>query len=269
MKQKRFSLSYLLQNSYLGVMLLFFYAPIVVMMAFSFSSAKSRASWGHFTFDWYVQLFQNPEIMAALRTTVSVALISAVLATIIGTLAAIGIYGYRNNVRTVLMNLTYLPIINPDIVTGVSLMILFVFMRMELGYMTMLLAHMVFNIPYVIYSVWPKLNQMDKSIYEAAMDLGATPGYALRRVILPQIVPGVITGFILAVTLSIDDFVISFFTSSSVQNLSIYIYASARRGIEPTLYALMTLMFAVILGLLSIVNLRNNRADKILEAKRR
>ncbi|MDD3243045.1 MAG: ABC transporter permease [Eubacteriales bacterium] len=249
-------------------MLVFFYAPIVMLMAFSFSSEKSRATWGHFTFKWYAELFQNPEILSALRTTVLVALISAVLATIIGTIAAIGIYGYKNSVRTVLMNLTYLPILNPDIVTGISLMILFVFMKLNLGFFTMLLSHMVFNIPYVIYSVWPKLNQMDKSVYEAAMDLGARPAYAMRKVILPQIAPGVVTGFILAITLSIDDFVISFFTSSGVQNLSIYIYSAARRGIDPTLYALMTLMFVVVLTLLSIVNLRSNKQQTTLDKRR-
>lgn len=264
---EKFSLRRLMENTYLGVMLIFFYAPIAVLMAFSFSSEKSRASWGHFTLNWYGELFGNPEILAALRTTLLVALISAVLATVIGTVSAIGIYGYRKGTRTLIMNLTYLPIINPDIVTGISLMILFVFMKMELGFFTMLLAHMAFNIPYVIYSVWPKLNQMDKSIYEAALDLGATPGYALRQVILPQIAPGVITGFILAITLSIDDFVISFFTSSGVQNLSIYIYSAARRGIDPTLYALMTLMFVVILSLLSVVNYRTGKTAGKAEQK--
>lgn len=257
------------KGTYLALMLAFLYAPILLLVVFSFNSSKSRAVWGGFTFKWYVNLFDDPAIMSALTTTLLVAVLASVIATIIGTLAAIGLYGMRKGVRTLVLNISYLPVINPDIVTGISLMILFIAMRMELGLVTMLMAHVVFNIPYVIFSVMPKLTQMDRNVYEAALDLGATPGQALRRVILPQIMPGVITGLILAFTLSIDDFVISFFTSSTVQNLSIYIYSAARRGINPSMYALMTLMFVTVLLLLLLVNRRTERAAERAEAAQR
>lgn len=250
-----------LRRAYLGLVLFFLYAPILMLVAFSFSSGQSRANWGHITAEWYVKLFQDAAIMEALRTTVVIAVLATVISTAVGTLASIGIFGFKRGVRGLILNITYLPIVNPDIVTGVSLMILFVFLKMRLGFVTMLLAHVVFCIPYVIFSVLPKLMQMDQSLYEAALDLGATPGHALRRVILPQIMPGVVTGAILAFTLSIDDFVISFFTTGSVQNLSILIFSSARRGIDPTLYALMSLMFAVILSLMLIVNWRSLRSE--------
>jgi spermidine/putrescine transport system permease protein len=160
------------------------------------------------------------------------------------------------------MNLTYIPVVNPDIVTGISLMLLFVFTRMQLGFFTMLLAHITFNIPYVILSVMPKLKQLDSNLYEAALDLGATPWYAFRQVILPEIMPGVVTGLLLAFTLSIDDFVISFFTTGSgVANLSITVYSMARLGINPTINAVSTLMFLSVLILLIIVNLRSNKED--------
>jgi spermidine/putrescine transport system permease protein len=255
------------KNSYLGIMLAFLYAPILMMIVFSFSNSKSRAVWGGFTFKWYVHLFSNPEILSALYTTLIVAVLASLISTVIGTLAAIGLYGMKRGMRTLVINITYLPVINPDIVTGISLMILFIFMRLQLGFITMLIAHIVFNIPYVIFSVMPKLTQMDHHIYEAALDLGATPGYALRKVILPQIMPGVVTGLILAFTLSIDDFVISYFTSAGVQNLSIYIYSAARRGINPSLYALSTLMFLTVLVLLIIVNRRTERATAKVESK--
>lgn len=255
MKQRK--LSAILKNGYLGAVLAFLYAPILVLMVFSFSNSKSRAVWGGFTLKWYAHLFQDPEILSALYTTLIVAVMASVIATVIGTLAAIGLYGMKHGMRTVITNITYLPVINPDIVTGISLMILFIFMQLQLGFVTMLMAHVAFNIPYVIFSVMPKLTQLDRHVYEAALDLGATPGYALRKVILPEIMPGVVTGLILAFTLSIDDFVVSFFTSAGVQNLSIYIYSAARRGINPSMYALMTLMFLTVLALLIIVNRRS------------
>ncbi len=244
-------------NGYLAVVLAFLYLPILVMIYLSFSNSKSRSVWGGFTLQWYTHLFQNDIIMDALKNTLMVAVLSAIVATVIGTMAAIGIFGMRRGVRTIITNITYLPVINPDIVTGISLMILFIFFRLNLGFWTMLMAHIAFNIPYVIFSVMPKLIQLDHHVYEAALDLGATPGQALWKIILPEIMPGVITGLILAFTLSIDDFVISFFTSADVQNLSIYIYSQARRGINPSIYALSTLMFLTVLVLLIIVNRRS------------
>lgn len=262
-------LSSFVKNAYLALMLAFLYAPILMLTVFSFSNSKSRAVWGGFTLKWYGHLFHDPAILSALQVTLIVAVLSSLIATAIGTLAAIGLYGMKRGPRSLVMNVTYLPVVNPDIVTGISLMILFIFMRLQLGFVTLLMAHVAFNIPYVILSVMPKLTQLDSSVYEAALDLGATPGYALRKIILPEIMPGVITGLILAFTLSIDDFVISFFTSAGVQNLSIYIYSAARRGVNPAIYALSTLMFATVLSLLILVNRRAARAAAKAEAKLR
>lgn len=262
--------SSLLENIYLGIILVFLYAPIVLLVFLSFTATSAKTSrTGSFTLEWYIRLFNNPVIMDALKTTLLIAVMAAVIATVVGTLAAIGLYGMKHGMRTAVLNVTYLPVINPDIVTGVSLMILFTFMQMRLSFWTMLMAHLVFDIPYVILAVMPRLNKLDRSVYEAALDLGATPGYALRKVILPEIMPGVVTGLILAFTLSIDDFVISYFTSSDVQNLSMYIFSAARRGINPAMYSLMTLMFVTVLALLLIVNRRTARAADKAEAASR
>lgn len=251
-----------LHRLYVALILIFLYAPILVMVAFSFSSGKSRADWGGFTLHWYKELFASGPIMEALGNTLVIAVIAALVSTVVGTIAAIGIHGLGTRSRNVVMDITYIPMLNPEIVTGISLMILFIFMKMELGFLTMLLAHISFDIPYVIFSVMPRLEQMDNNLYEAALDLGATPLKAVQKVILPEIMPGVTTGLIMAFTMSIDDFVISFFTTSGVQNLSIYIYSSARKGIEPTVYALMALMFIVVLALLMIANRRTMRDTK-------
>jgi spermidine/putrescine transport system permease protein len=254
-------------KSYLGLVLLFMYLPIVVLIVFSFNKSKSRGNWTGFTFKWYKELFHNSQIRDALYNTLLIALLSSIIAVIIGTLAAIGIHNMKKFNKKVVMNLTYLPVLNPDIVTGVSLMIMFVFIgtfiNMKLGFFTMLLAHITFNIPYVILSVLPKLRQMNKHMYEAALDLGATSFYALRKVIIPEIRPGIISGFLMAFTLSIDDFVISYFTTGSgVSNLSITIYSMARTGVKPTINALSTLMFLSVLLLLIIINIRSSREEK-------
>lgn len=251
-----------LKKTYLYLVFAFLYAPILVLMIYSFNDSRSRGNWGGFTLRWYAELFRDREIAQALYNTLLIALISSVVATIAGTAAAIGIQNMKKVKRTVIMNLSYLPVLNPDIVTGVSLMLLFIFFRtytgLGLGFVTMLIAHITFNIPYVILSVLPKLKQLNKNMYEAALDLGASPGYALRKVIIPEIMPGIITGFLLAFTLSIDDFVISFFTTGSgVSNLSIYVYSMARRGINPKINALSTIMFVSVLILLLIVNRRS------------
>jgi spermidine/putrescine transport system permease protein len=250
---------------YLGFMLFFLYTPIVVLIFQSFNAGKSRAKWEGFSLKWYAALFQDQAIMKALYVTLSVAVIASLVATLLGTLAAIGIHAMRKRPQAVMMTMTNLPMTMPDIVTGISLMILFTFSKIERGYVTMLLAHITFNTPYVILSVMPKLKQMNKHTYEAALDLGASPGYALNHVILPEISPGVITGCLLAFTLSLDDFVISYFTTSPmVQNLSTLIYSKARIGIEPTLNALSALMFLALLTLLLIVN---HRAGKTAAAQ--
>jgi spermidine/putrescine transport system permease protein len=251
-----------LKKCYVGIVFAFLYAPIFVLTLYSFNDSRSRGTWGGFTLRWYGELLQNRQILSSLYNTVMIAVLSAAIATIIGTAAAIGIHGWQGYQRRIIMNLTYIPVVNPDIVTGISLMLLFVFTRMQLGFFTMLLAHITFNIPYVILSVMPKLKQLDSNLYEAALDLGATPWYAFRQVILPEIMPGVVTGLLLAFTLSIDDFVISFFTTGSgVANLSITVYSMARLGINPTINAVSTLMFLSVLILLIIVNLRSNKED--------
>ena len=252
------------KKAYLGLILLFLYTPIVVLIMQSFNAGKSRAKWEGFSFRWYTALFHDQAIMKALYVTLTVAVIAAIAATVLGTLAAIGIQAMRKRPQAVMMTMTNLPMTMPDIVTGISLMILFTFTKIERGYMTMLLAHITFNTPYVILSVMPKLKQMNKFTYEAALDLGASPSYALLHVILPEITPGVVTGCLLAFTLSLDDFVISYFTTSPmVQNLSTLIYSKARIGIEPTLNALSALMFLSLLILLLIVNRRAGKTTRL------
>jgi len=249
-----------LSRGYLGL--------ILVLIAFSFNSIRSMSKWGGFSFRWYTELFQNDTIMSALWVTVSVAVIAAIVATALGTLAAIGIHGYRRRTQNLVLNVTYLPILNPDIVTGLSLMLLFLFVGLPRGYFTLVLAHITFNIPYVILTVLPKLRQMDSNLYEAALDLGATPGYAMRKVILPEIMPGIVTGALLALTLSLDDFVISLFTQTGTSNISILVYSMARRSINPQINALSTLLFVAVLALLFIVNWRASKDDIAKETHR-
>ena len=250
-----------LKRSYLALILVFLYLPIVVLIVQSFNQGSSRAVWEGFSFRWYGELFRNKSIMDALYVTVTIAVLAAFFSTILGTLAAIGIHAMKKRPQAFMMTLTNLPMTMPDIVTGISLMLLFIFTKVQRGYWTMLLAHITFNTPYVILSVMPKLKQMNSHAYEAALDLGATPVYALFHVILPEIKPGIITGALMAFTLSLDDFTVSYFTTSPlVQNLSTLIYSEARRGIKPTMNALSALMFVSLLILLLIVNRRSNEA---------
>lgn len=249
---------------YMGIVLLFLYAPILVLIVFSFNESRTMAKWSGFTFDWYAKLFNDSIIMDSLWVTVSVAFISAFIAVIVGTLAAIGIMNYkRKSVRSLVLNITNIPMINADIVTGIAMLLLFIFLGIPRGYSTMLISHIAFNIPYVILSVMPKLRQLDMSLYEAALDMGAQPAYAIRKVMLPQIMPGIVTGFILAFTMSFDDFVISFFSTQGLtQNLSIYVYSMAKVGINPKINALSAIMFIVMVTLLLIVNARANIISK-------
>ncbi len=248
---------------YLSLILLILYLPIAVLIIQSFNSGVSRSKWEGFSLRWYVELFNNDSIKSALLITVTVALLAALFSTIVGTLAAIGIQAMKKKPQTLMMTLTNIPMTMPDIVTGISLMLLFIFTRVERGYMTMLLAHITFDTPYVILSVLPKLRQMNKFSYEAALDLGATPMYALFHVILPEIMPGVITGAMLAFTMSLDDFTISYFTTSPLaQNLSTLIYSEAKRGVKPTMNALSALMFVAMLILLLVVDRRSAKAEK-------
>jgi spermidine/putrescine transport system permease protein len=235
----------------------------VVLIVQSFNAGVSRARWEGFSLRWYKELFASPQIMRALYVTLSIAVLASIFATILGTLAAIGINSMGKKASSAMLTLTNIPMTMPDIVTGISLMLLFIFTKVSRGYFTMLLAHVTFNTPYVILSVMPKLREMNKYSYEAALDLGATPSYALRHVILPSIFPGITTGALLSFTLSLDDFTISYFTTSPlVQNLSTLIYSEARKGIKPTMNALSALMFVALLILLLVVNRRTSADHK-------
>ncbi len=247
---------------YIALMLLFLYAPVVVLMVLSFNAGESRAKWEGFSFHWYVDLLSNKAIRDALWVTVSVAVVATIVSTVVGTLAAIGIHSMRKRPQAFMMTLTNLPNTMPDIVMGVSLMLLYIFMNVARGYWTMVLAHITFDLPYVILSVLPKLKQMDQNTYEAALDLGATPGYALTHVIIPECRQGIATGALLAFTLSLDDFTVSYFTTSPmIQNLSTLINSATRIKVSPEYSALSTLMFLIMLGLLLIVNRRTKEAE--------
>lgn len=249
---------------YMGLVFLFLYAPIILLIVFSFNKSKSRGQWGGFTFDWYLEVFRDRQIKEALYYTILVAVLATVISTLVGTIAAIGIHSMKRFSRTFALNVNNLPVLNPDIVTGVALMTLFISTTLKLGFVTMLLAHIVFCIPYVILAVLPKLKQMNRHTAEAAMDLGATPWVALRKVIIPEISPGIISGALIAFTLSIDDFVISFFTAGTeATNLSILIYSMAKRGVKPSINALSTLMFLVVVILLLIINKKSDKGEEI------
>jgi spermidine/putrescine transport system permease protein len=248
----------LFNRFYIGLILLFLYAPIIILIILSFNKSKSRAKWGGFTFNWYIELFRNEDIMAALSTTLIIAFSSALIATIIGTAAAIAINNMKKTPRTILMGITNIPMLNADIVTGISLMLIFVALNYTLGFTSVLLAHITFNMPYVILSVMPKLKQLNPYTFEAAQDLGASPVHAFFKVILPDIFPGVLSGFFLAFTMSLDDFVITYFTKGpEINTLSTKIYTEVRKGIKPEMYALSTLMFVTVLLLLVFINRRN------------
>jgi len=249
---------------YSALIFLFLYAPIIVLIVFSFNAGKYSGNWEGFSFKWYRELVNDRSIMKALYYTVFIAVSSSIIATVIGTFAAFGIHHMRRVKKGLMMNVNNIPVLNPDIVTGVALMTLFGFFKMRFGVNTLLIAHITFNIPYVILSVLPKLKQLPTDALEAAMDLGATPWYAFRKVIFPEILPGIITGALIAFTLSVDDFVISFFTTGNgVTNLSIAIFAMARRGIKPVINALSTIMFGTVLGLLMIINARSGDVTEL------
>ena len=255
----------LIKRAYIGFIFLFLYAPILVLIVYSFNESKSRGQWGGFTLKWYGELFRDPDIIKALFYSFIVAILSTLKSTVIGTFAAIGIHNMGLFGNKAVLNINYLPVLNPDIVTGVALMTLFISVNMRLGFLTMLISHVMFNIPYVILSVLPKLRQMNRHMAEAALDLGATPFYAMRKVIIPEIMPGVVTGALMAFTLSVDDFVISFFnTGSGVTNLSIVIYSMARRGIKPSINALSTIMLLSVAVLLLVINKRTAIGDELI-----
>ena len=248
-----------LKRFWLALMLLFMYLPILTIIVFSFNESKTMAHWSGFSLKWYETLFSDPMLVSSIWVTLTIAILSAAISTVIGTAAAIGINEYKRFPKSLVTNLTYIPMVNAEIVTGISLLLWFIFTGIDRGYVTLLLAHITFNIPYVIFSVLPRLKQMNPELYDAALDLGAKPSRAIMKVIVPEVMPGIITGFIMAFTLSIDDFVISFFaTQGTVSNLSIYIYSMARKGISPQINALSAIMFVVITVLLVIINIRSS-----------
>jgi spermidine/putrescine transport system permease protein len=258
---------------YIGILLVILYAPLVFIAVFSFTEAKALGNWTGFSTHLYQSLFTGgmqggSGLMKAVENTLVIAIISAAVATLLGTIAAIGIHNLKGRKKQAIMFMNNIPMINPDIIIGVSLFLLFVFLHISQGMLTVILAHISFCTPYVVLSVLPKLSQMNPNIYEAALDLGATPHQALWKVMVPQLRPGMLSGFILAFTMSLDDFAVTFFTRGTVglETLSTYIYADARKGgLTPELRPLMTIIFIVILVLLIIINLRQAKAQK--EAK--
>ena len=275
---------------FMGLAFLFLYAPIFVLIVFSFNNSKSRTVWNGFTLNWYVELFRDSQIMNSLYTTLLVALLSAVIATIAGTFASIGFYNMKRRWREPLMTVNNIPMMNADIVTGVSLCLFFVAAfagwngfvtwmettyrltapRLALGFGTLLIAHISFNIPYVILSVMPKLRQMDKNLIDAAQDLGCTWMQAFWKVVVPEIKPGIINGMLIAFTMSVDDFVISYFTAGAkTSTLAMTIYGMAKRRISPKMNAVSTLLFVTVLILLIIVNVRQAHQEKAMAKQKK
>lgn len=259
-----------LQKIYLALIFILLYAPIVTLIVLSFNQSKTRAKWGGFTLKWYKELLKNEQIMSAFYTTLIIAFISAAIATVIGTAAAIAIQGMKQKWKTMYMGLTNIPMMNAEIVMGVSLMLLFIAFHMTLGFGTILIAHITFNIPYVILSVLPKLKQTNRYTYEAALDLGASPVKAFFKVVFPDIVPGVLSGFMLAFTMSLDDFVITHFTKGpGIDTLSTKIYTEVRKGIKPEIYALSTIMFVTVLVLLLLINYSPKEEEETVVRKKK
>ena len=252
---------------YIWLILIILYAPIVFIAVFSFTEAKSLGNWTGFSLKLYQNLFtgsmQNSSgLLSAVENTLLIALIASLIATLLGTVAAIGIYNMKGRRKNVMTFLNNIPMINPDIITGVSLFLLFVFLHISQGYTTVILAHITFCTPYVVLNVMPKLSQMNPNTYEAALDLGATPAQALRKVLIPALRPGMISGFILSFTMSLDDFAVTFFTRGTIglDTLSTYIYTDARKGgLTPELKPLMTILFLVILVVLLVINIRQSK----------
>ena len=249
-------------KGYLALIIAFLYLPILMLIVLSFNNSRSRVTWGGFTLDWYVKLFSDSRILEALKTTLALGFGSAAIATLIGTLGAVGIQAMKKRNYQVVMAATNIPILNAEIVTGIALMLWFV-RFMPLGFTSVLISHVTFNVPYVILSVMPKLRQINLSVYEAARDLGANGLYAFVKIILPQIWSGILSGFFMSLTMSMDDFVITYFTKGAgVNTLSTMIYGEIRKGIKPQMYALSTLIFAVIFVILLITNFWPGREKK-------
>ena len=240
---------------YVGLIFIFLYAPIVTLMVLSFNASKTRAKWGGFTLKWYQSLFHNEAILNALFHTLLIACVASIVSTIIGTIACIAIMNLKKRSRTIVMGVTNIPMLNAEIVTGISLMLLFISMGLKFGLGTILLAHITFCIPYVILSVMPRMKQLNPYTYEAALDLGAGPVYGFFKIVFPELLPGILSGFLMAFTMSLDDFIITHFTKGAgVDTLSTKIYTEVKKGIKPEMYALSTLIFLTVLFLLLLIN---------------
>ena len=258
----------LLANAYLVLVFGFLYVPIAVLIAFSFNESKSRTVFTGFTFKWYQNLFHNDMVLKSLGVSLGVAFAAACIATVVGTLASIGISSMNKRARGAVMAVSYVPVVNPEIITGVSLMLLFVMAQNFgiggesgiFGWTTLLIAHITFNIPYVIFNVGPKLRQLDPSLYNAALDLGCTPKQAFMKVIMPQLSPAILSAFLICLTYSIDDFMISYFNSGTMQTLPIAIYSMTRKKVSPEINALSAVIFCVILAIILISNAADSRA---------
>ena len=249
-----------IERFYVAIIFIFLYAPIVTLIVLSFNSSRTRAKWGGFTTHWYSELFKNDAIMQALYNTIFIAIISSVIATLIGTITCIALNNMKARPKNLLLGMNNIPMLNADIVTGISLMLLFISFGFRFGMQTILLAHITFNIPYIILNVMPKFRQLNPNTYEAALDLGASPVYAFFKVIFPDILPGILSGFLMAFTMSLDDFIITHFTKGAgVDTLSTKIYTEVRKGIKPEMYALSTIIFITVFVLLLIVNINPSK----------
>lgn len=261
---------HLLQRTYLVLVFGFMYLPIAVLIAYSFNENKSRAVFTGFSFKWYASLFHNEMILSALGLSLVLAFVSAIIATVLGTLATIGINSMSRKAQLIINNISYVPVVNPEIITGVSLMLLFVIVQKMgiggengvFGWITLLIAHITFNVPYVIFNVGPMLRQLDGSLYNAALDLGCTPRQAFFKVILPQLSPAVMSAFLICLTYSIDDFMISYFNCGTMQTLPIAIYSMTRKKVSPEINALSAIIFLVILAIILTSNAMDSRAYK-------
>ena len=255
-----------LKGFYLALILFFLYLPIGTLMVLSFNEGKTMSTWTGFSLKWYREMFDNRVIMDALWNTLTIALWASVIATIVGLLACIGLSAMREKSRSVLMGINNIPLLNADIVTGISIMMTFLVCGITLNYGTVLFSHITFCIPYVILSIMPKFKQLENHTYEAALDLGASPAYAFWKVVVPDIMPGILSGFLLSFTMSVDDFVITHFTKGAgINTLSTLIYSQVKVGIRPTLYALSTVIFILVLVVLVVVNLAGNKRKKTKE----
>lgn len=247
---------------YLVLIMLFLYLPILTLIVLSFNESKSMSVFTGFSLRWYEEMFQSPQIIEALMNTFTIAVLASLIATVIGTLAAIGIESLRPRTQSLLLGLNNIPMLNADIVTGISLMLSFLMFGISLGYGTLLFSHITFCIPYVILSVRPRMNRKTETLYEAALDLGASRGYAFRKIVLPELLPGIISGAMLSFTMSVDDFIVTHFTrGAGINTISTLIYSQVKIGIRPSLYALSTVVFLIALIVLIIGNIDKDKEE--------